>query len=106
MRITSPSSMCFNGATAIKAVESLLQYPVSSLFRVLQWGYNLSGCRRRSSLDFDAKIVDASMGPQPCKLRKCGLQPAHRAHLSASMGPQVWSCGNGHCHSLTVSHNY
>ena len=68
----------------------------------LQWGRNFIVAETAAVVDADGVGTEASMGPQ---LYRCGNEhPQDGAHLhyGASMGPQLYRCGNIHRISRAV----
>ena len=85
----------FNGAATLSLRKCTVPAPDVYLAAPLQWGRNFIVAEIRRECPIEETVVAASMGPQ---LYRCGNgipgQASQGAAACASMGPQLYRCGN------------
>ena len=94
------SLVCFNGAATLSLRKPRRLEYVGSSKDMLQWGRNFIVAETRQEDADHLKQVHASMGPQ---LYRCGnyyCESILEQLRNASMGPQLYRCGNYYCESI------
>ena len=93
---SSSGTTSFNGAATLSLRKFLPSSMLSFISRTLQWGRNFIVAETYGRRQAITDQPSASMGPQ---LYRCGnLLVASQLvfRLAASMGPQLYRCGNHH----------
>ena len=84
----------FNGATAFQLWKLVVLIVCVELFHVLQWGHSFAAVEMVMVLVDCTFICRGFNGATAFQLWKFWFNGYHILHSRASMGPQLFSCGN------------
>ena len=96
-----PGNRCFNGAATLSLRKLCIVFASKSTTYLLQWGRNFIVAEILQIASLGCSIMHSFNGAAILSLRKWNLlRRARGVTLEASMGPQLYRCGNGSAHFL------